>query len=98
VDAVEAVRRLDEVGGGLRRAADARHLRQQVWLDTELVERLDHVVGDRVVPTPRAQRGRGALVGIARKPDVVDRRAHAGTASRSISGSMIAAAGIGCPL
>src|SRR5205814_1060912 len=86
------------MGWSLRRAADARHLGQEVRLDAQLVERLDHVVGDRVVTAPGTQRGRGAFVGVARKANAVGGHAHAGTVSFCCRGSMIASAGIGCPL
>src|SRR5713226_2190854 len=94
---VEAMSRFDEICGRLRRAADAGHLREAVRFHPELVERLDHVVGDRVVAAPGAQRGGRALVRIARQTDVVDGRAHAGMASDSRSGSVIASAGMGWP-
>src|SRR5205807_4258348 len=99
VDAVQAVGLLDEVRGRLRGAADAAHLGKHVGIDSQLVEGLDQVVGDRVVTTPSAQRGGCALVGVAREPDTVQRRCHiyAGTASNSNSGRVIASAGIGRP-
>src|SRR5207244_2677591 len=89
---------VDEVGRGLRRAPDARHLGEQMGFDPQLVERLDHVVRDRVVTAARAQRRGGTLVGVSCESGAVQGCAHAGTASSCISGSVIATAGMGWPL
>src|SRR5262249_61230981 len=98
VDAFEPWRLLLEVSGRFRRAADAAHLGQQVWLDAELVHGLDQVVRDRVVSAAGAEGRGGALVGVSGKSDVVQGRAHqTGTASSSRSGRVMAAAGIGWP-
>src|SRR5713226_1563844 len=94
---VEAMSRFDEICGRLRRAADAGHLGEAVRFDPELVERLDHVVGDRVVAAPGAERGGRALICITRQADPVDGCAHAGTASDSSRGSVMASAGMGWP-
>src|SRR2546429_656266 len=56
VHAVEAVRVAEEVGRGLRRAADAGELGDAVRRHVELEERLDDRARDRVVPAARAQR------------------------------------------
>ena len=54
VQAVESVRLLDEIGRRFRRAADAAHLGELVRLGAVFVERLDQMVGDRVVAAPGA--------------------------------------------
>src|SRR5207237_8292455 len=87
-----------EVGRDLRRAPYARHLGEQMGFDPQLVERLDHVVRDRVVTAARAQRRGGTLVGVSCESGAVQGCAHAGTASSCISGSVIATAGIGLPV
>src|SRR5713226_3909938 len=94
---VEAMSRFDEICGRLRRAADAGHLREAVRFHPELVERLDHVVGDRVVAAACAQRRGRALVRVTGEADMVDGRAHTGMASDSRSGSVMASAGMGWP-
>ncbi len=60
--AVEPVRVTEEVRRRLRRAADARELRDAVRCDVELEERLDDRGGNRVVSATRAQRRHGAFV------------------------------------
>ena len=72
VQAVEAVRLLDEVGRRFRGAADAAHLRELVRLDAVFVERLDEMVGDRVVAAAGAQRRRQPFVDFAREADEVE--------------------------
>ena len=69
---VEAVRQPQEVGGRLRRAADARELRDLPGLDAQFVEALDDALGDGVVAAARAQRGLAALVIQDLQPDAVD--------------------------
>ena len=69
VQSVEAVRLLDEVRRRLRGAADAAHLRELVRLDAVLVERLDQMVGDRVVAAAGAERRRKPFVDFAREAD-----------------------------
>ena len=68
---VEAVGVLHEVGGGLGGAADPAHLGQQMGFDGAVVERLDDVVGDRVVPAACAEGGVRALVVISVEPQAV---------------------------
>ncbi len=62
VHRVEAVRGVEEVIGGLRRAADAGDFRHPVRLDRELEAGLDDRSGDRVVTAAGAQRRDLALV------------------------------------
>src|SRR5262252_4770295 len=98
MDAVEAVRLVHEIGGRLRGAADPAHLGQEVRFDAKLVHRLDQVVRDRVVAAAGAERGGGALVGVAGQADSVQGGAHqTGTASSSSSGRVMASAGMGWP-
>ena len=59
------MRLLDEVGRRLRGTADTAHFRELVRLDAILVERFDQMIGDRVVPAARTERGRKPLVDLA---------------------------------
>src|SRR6185312_5622304 len=71
VDAVEAVRLVEEVRGRLRGAADARELRHAVRLYGEIPARLDDRRADGIVPAARAERGHRALVVAVREPERV---------------------------
>ena len=80
VHAVEAVRVAEEVVGRLRRAADARELRDAMRLDVELPARLDDRRADRIVAAARAQRGDLAFVIAAGVADLRSWRGSGGGA------------------
>src|SRR5690606_17522927 len=56
VQAVEAVRAAQEVGGRLAGAADTAQLDDPVWVDGQLIGDGNDLIGDRVVPAALAQR------------------------------------------
>ena len=72
VHSIEAMGALDEVGGGLGRAADARHLGQEGGSDTQFIESFLEMIGDGVVAAASAERGGGTLIGVARETDAVE--------------------------
>ena len=72
VNGVEAVRAAKEVGGALRRAADAGKLGHAVGLDAQLVTSLDDALTDGVVAAARAERGPVAFVVGRFETDAID--------------------------
>ena len=74
--AVEPVRLPEKVRRRLRRAANAAHLRQLIRFDAVIEERLDQVIGDRVVAAAGAQRRRKPLVDFASQSDDVEIGSH----------------------
>src|SRR5262249_21234311 len=106
VQAVKSMRLLDEIGRRFRRAADAAHLGKLVRLDAIVVQRLDNVIGNRVVAAAGAQRRRKSFINFASQSDDVEISCHvlgysattAGWRSASKMGSATACASIGTPL
>ena len=78
VHRVEAVAAAHEVGGGLRRAADARELHQVLRLERQLPAGLDDGGGDGVVPAAGAQRRQRAFVVAAGEAERILRQRRMG--------------------
>ena len=78
VDAVEAPGAVQEVGRRLRRAADARELRDSVRRNAHLVEGVDDLLRDDVVAAAEAERRLLALVVGLREAEAVRLRSRRG--------------------